>query len=452
MQQLKLADLATMCGGELSVGSNSELLINQVVIDSRIAKDGCLFVAIQGENDDAHKYVASVVIQYATASLVNKDSGLNLPNIIYVADTVKALGRLASIYRDRFDIPVVAITGSNGKTTVKEMLRAICIRQFGIKHVLATSGNLNNHLGMPLTLLNLAKKHKIAIIEMGMNHSGELDYLSHLAKPTIAVVNNVRLAHAGFFNDLTDIANAKGEIYNGLIPNGIACVNLNEPLHKIWLDKLAKNPNLKIYLYGNPDGNCFLMQHSADGEFTMMTPHGAFSARLNLLGSHNQDNAVTVTALALNLGCSLENIARGLADYSGYKGRLERKVAFNDALIIDDSYNANPDSVKAAILAIKDLPKPHWFIFADLKELGKFAESSHNEIGAFASKNGIDLFLTIGELAKFSADNFVGEKLHFEHNQDIVEYCVKYLPKSATLLVKGSNSMRLDKVVDKLSK
>ena len=195
--QLKLKDVCLKSEGKLSKNSNFNQLISNVLIDSRVVKENSLFVAIKGENTDGHNYVAEVIAK-GGAAIVNKDCNLNLPNLICVDDTVKALGRLAHNYRKKFSIPIVAITGSNGKTTVKEMLKNICIKEFGVDNVLATEGNLNNHLGMPLTLLKLEPKHKVAIIEMGMNHSGELDYLTKLALPTIAVVNNVMLAHDSY--------------------------------------------------------------------------------------------------------------------------------------------------------------------------------------------------------------------------------------------------------------
>ncbi len=209
---LSLNIIALMCNGDLSSGSNSDLIIKDVVIDSRMVKHGSLFIAIKGETQDGHSYVAVALKDKQAVAIVQHGCGLDLPNLIYVEDTVQALGLLAHNYRMQFNLPLVAITGSNGKTTVKEMLRSICNLQFGEKDVLATTGNLNNHLGVPLTLLNLNSQHKVAIIEMGMNHSGELEYLSMLARPTVAVVNNVMLAHAGFFNSLAEFHDLLAQI------------------------------------------------------------------------------------------------------------------------------------------------------------------------------------------------------------------------------------------------
>ncbi len=443
--QLTLGIVAKLCEGKLSEDSNPELMITNTVIDSRMVTIGSIFVAISGENSDGHLYVKNV-INNGHASIVNNNYSLKLANLVYVEDTVKALGRFAHNYRKMFNIPIIAITGSNGKTTVKEMVKSICDMHYGVEHVLATSGNFNNHLGMPLTLLKLNHKHRVAIIEMGMNHSGELDYLSKLAQPTIAIINNVMLAHAGFFNDLADIAKAKGEIYNGLTNTGVACINQNSLFFTMWYEQVSKL-GIKVLEYGNADSYCYLKQTGIGGKMVLGSKEGDIECTLQVLGEHNKTNAVTATTLALAIGCSIKNIETGLNRYTAYKGRLESKQAFNGALIIDDSYNANPDSVKAAILAIRDLPRPHWFIFADLKELGKFSQEAHQEIAQFAFANDIDLLLTVGILSKITHDEFAGEKLHFKTNQDIVEYCKQYLPQKATLLVKGSQSMALSEVI-----
>jgi UDP-N-acetylmuramoyl-tripeptide--D-alanyl-D-alanine ligase len=457
---LTLAEVAKMCGGELSPNTDEKLSINNIVIDSRKAVDNTLFVAVIGEKQDAHEFIPELhQSNTQVASLVSRSQILKLnipelitqlPNLIYVEDTVKALGKLASCHRQKFDIPVVGITGSNGKTTVKEMLKLICEHQFGAQHVLATEGNLNNHLGMPLTLLKLNSAHKVAIIEMGMNHAGELDYLSHLAKPTITLVNNVLLAHAGFFNEIEDIARAKAEIYHGLSDGGVACINTLEPLYPIFEENIAQQ--IKHFYYGDEKTECYLKAKKADGSICVATPVGDLTVKLQVLGEHNEKNALSAIALALNLNCDLVNIERGLNDYKGFARRLEQKTAFNGALIIDDSYNANPASVKAAILAIEELPKPHWLILADLKELGKFENQAHEEVGRFASENKIDKLLTVGELAAIANKTFIGDKLHFINNQDVVKYCLDNLPKAATLLIKGSLSTNLKEVVNSLLK
>ncbi|HCY38321.1 MAG TPA: UDP-N-acetylmuramoyl-tripeptide--D-alanyl-D-alanine ligase [Neisseriales bacterium] len=448
MNQLTGEELIKLSGGIAANQFNFTQSVTKVTLDSRKTALGkCLFVAIRGENNDGHDYVRQVVSNPTNFALVALDFSEDLPNLIRVADTTLGLGSLAANYRQLFDIPVVAITGSNGKTTVKEMLRSVCQSYFGVDQVLATGGNLNNHWGMPLTLLELETKHSVAIIEIGMNHSGELNYLTHLAKPTVAVVNNVMFAHAGHFTSLAEIAAAKGEIYHGLDATGVACVDSSSQFSQKWLCNDIKS---KIFSYGSPATQCFIKTLSAEHAL-YQTPEGELMVQLKVLGAHNYYNALTVIALALNLGCSLAAIKLGLENYAGYKGRLERKSAFNGALIIDDTYNANPDSVKAALAAIQNLPQPHWFIFADLKELGEHELEFHREIGEAANLSGVEHLITVGKLAKHAAQFFTGDKINFENNADVVKYCLSCLPPKATLLIKGSNSMNLAEVASQLT-
>lgn len=441
--------VAEYCQGRPSLNYAAAANITQVSIDSRNIGPGGLFVALKGEHTDGHNFVEQVIRQGQTYALVAEDFKLDLPNLIRVVDPALALGKFAASYRQLFSLPIVAITGSNGKTTVKEMLRSVCEQQFGQSSVLATRGNLNNHLGVPLTLCELTHEHQVLILEMGMNHRGELDYLSNLAQPTLAVVNNVLLAHAENFKSVADIAQAKSEIFNGLGATGLACVDLNNTFGRLWITKL-KQAGVRIYQYGNPAGNCYL-EHLDSSCATYITPVGQLKLQLQTLGEHNYRNALTVITLALNLGCELEMIKVGLESYSGYKSRLERKLAFNGALLIDDSYNANPDSVIAALQAIQVLPKPYWFIFADLKELGEHEVELHRQLGQAITAAGISKLLTIGSLASYTAEQFSGDKIHFETNQDIVKYCLSNLPNPASILVKGSNSMRLFDVAQQLT-
>lgn len=448
MLKISAKEIAQMAEGELSKSFDCDAIIKQIVIDSRQVKENSLFVAICGDTNDGHNYVRQVVEKSGNFAIVNADFPLELPNLIRVSDTTLALGKLAANYRKKFAIPIAAITGSNGKTTVKEMVKSICDREFGKEHVLATSGNLNNHLGLPLTILELKQSHKVAIFEMGMNHSGELDYLSKIGHPTVAIINNVMFAHAGHFGCIEDIARAKGEIYHGLNDGGIACIDISSEYTKLWLDNDIKQ--CKTFVYGKEETNCYL-KSIEDGVGYYITPLGELEIKLRVLGQHNYYNALTAIALTVNLGCSLKSIKNGLESYSGYKGRLELKNAFNGALIIDDTYNANPDSVKAALNAIQGLPRPYWFIFADLKELGIHEFEFHREIGEYAEAANVDMFLTVGDLAAHAAKFFSRDKIHFATNQDIVKYCLTNLPKNATLLIKGSNSMHLGEVAEELS-
>ena len=448
MQNIAIKQILGYLSATTSSEFNYDGLISGVVIDSRQVQSDVLFVAIAGDNQDGHDYVKNIVLNNNCFALVNKNFTEKLPNLIYVDDPVLALGQLAARYRNGFTIPVVAITGSNGKTTVKEMLRNILQLKYGIEKVLVTAGNLNNHLGVPLTLCKLNTCHQVAVIEMGMNHSGEIDYLANLVKPTIAAINNVLLAHAGHFNGISGIAKAKGEIYHGL-GDGVACVNVSSEFANLWLEQDITTQ--QVFSYGAADTRCYIKQITLQSAI-YVTPLGEVEISLQILGQHNYFNALTVIVLAINLGCNLTEIKLGLDNYAGYKGRLEQKVAFNGAIIIDDTYNANPDSVKSALSAIQVFKQVKWFIFADLKELGSDEIEIHQKLVKEIAAANINKLITVGNLAKQTSDKFAGDKLHFENNEDVVEYCLESLPQDALLLVKASNSMRLFDIVNKIVK
>ena len=448
MQNIAIKQILGYLSATTSSEFNYDGLISGVVIDSRQVQSDVLFVAIAGDNQDGHDYVKNIVLNNNCFALVNKNFTEKLPNLIYVDDPVLALGQLAARYRNGFTIPVVAITGSNGKTTVKEMLRNILQLKHGIEKVLVTAGNLNNHLGVPLTLCKLNTCHQVAVIEMGMNHSGEIDYLANLVKPTIAAINNVLLAHAGHFNGISGIAKAKGEIYHGL-GDGVACVNVSSEFANLWLEQDITTQ--QVFSYGAADTRCYIKQITLQSAI-YVTPLGEVEISLQILGQHNYFNALTVIVLAINLGCNLTEIKLGLDNYAGYKGRLEQKVAFNGAIIIDDTYNANPDSVKSALSAIQVFKQVKWFIFADLKELGSDEIEIHQKLVKEIAAANINKLITVGNLAKQTSDKFAGDKLHFENNEDVVEYCLESLPQDALLLVKASNSMRLFDIVNKIVK
>lgn len=431
--------------------TNLEAFVTEVVINSKEIKPGSLFVAIEGLNHDGHNYIQEAFEKGAVAALVCAESSNIKPNsthLIYVDDTVKALGDIAKYYRKKFNIPVIAVTGSNGKTTIKEMLRSIFAYQLKPENVLASSDNFNNHLGLPLSILKLRPSHKVAIFEMGMSDFGEISYLTHLASPTIAAVNNVLRAHIEAFDGLMGIAKAKGEIYSGLAENSIACININEPMHKVWFEMVPRLA--KIIEYGNNKTSYYFEYDEVNQNALFVTPQGRVTIKLKVLGIHNYNNALTALILAMESGCSLENITKGLIEFPGFKQRLEQKTAFNGALIIDDTYNANPDSTKAAILTLKHFPKPHWFILGDLKGLGEEAPNYHLEVANYLNEHKIEKLLTIGELTKFAHNGFKGAKEHFDTQEQIVEYCLNNLPVNATLLIKGSRTMALENVVNKL--
>ena len=446
--ELELEQIAKICGGRI-VG-NKDIVIHGIVIDSNKAHLDNLFVAIIGEVKDGHDFIPDAIKNGVRSIIVAEKFTTFMPGVTYiiVKDTTKSLGDIAHFYRMMFDIPIIAITGSNGKTTVKEMLKSICIAEYGEENVLASRSSLNNHWGMPLTLLELKPEHKIAIIEMGMNHFGELTYLTKIAVPNLAVINNVNAAHLGNFNSMDDIAKAKGEIYSGISENGIALINDTSKYCSYWTN-LIETAKIKIKYFSSVESGYYIKSINDNvGLFSINNEE--FTIKLNILGQHNYYNALTAITIASLFNVKIVNMIKGVANYNGYKSRLEVKKGFNGITIVDDSYNANPDSVKAAILAIKTLPKPHWFILGNLNELGVFSIDKHREIGLFAKENGIDRLITIGSDTLYTIESFGENAFYFNNKKEIIAYCKNNLPSTGVLLIKASNSLKLWEISDAL--
>ncbi len=426
-----------------------------VSTDSRNLPAGALFIALRGERFDGHGFAAKALEQGAAAVMVEEGAGLDVSPAIVVQDTRLALGKLAAWHRSRMPARVLAVTGSNGKTTVKEMLAAILKAEAGEAAVLATSGNLNNDIGMPLTLLRLTPAHRYAVLEMGMNHPGELDYLSRLARPDAALVNNALRAHLEGLGTVEAVARAKGEIYAGLKDDGVALVNADDP-HAALLRELAA-PH-RVIAFGLAQGevraDCVLKPFGA--ELKLHTPTGEADVTLNVPGQHNARNAVAAAALAQVAGVSLASIAAGLAAYVGTKGRLQTHPCILGARLIDDTYNANPDSVAAAIAVLAAQKGTRLLVLGDMGELGPDAAALHSEIGATAKRAGIDRLLCLGELSLNTVQAFGPGAMHFERIEELlaeVENAMaeghgqQALGLGVTVLVKGSRFMQMERVV-----
>ena len=442
MMRLSEAALATQ--GQL-IGP--DVVFCCVGTDSRSIKKGQLFVALKGENFDGHEYAAQSLEQGASSVLVSKAS--NVSPALVVKDTRLALGDLAAYWRAKFEIPVVAITGSNGKTTVKEMLAAILKVAAGDdESVLATQGNLNNDIGLPMTMLNLDKQHRYAVLEMGMNHTGELSYLTGLAKPSIAIVNNAGTAHIGELGSLEAIANAKGEIFEGLVDGGTAVINADDVFAGLWKSLASNHHQVTFGLKAKADVTARYELHEASSAVELITPKGTANFSLPAPGVHNVSNALAAASAALALNVSLEKIATGLSQFAGVKGRLQVKEGFAGAKVIDDTYNANPMSMKAAIDVLKASAGERVFVMGDMAELGADAASMHAEIGAYAKTAGIEKFFALGALTKNAVIAFGENAAHFETLDTLVESLKSMMNAQATLLVKGSRSMRMERVVD----
>lgn len=419
-----------------------------VTSDSRAIAAGDLFVAIKGDHFDGHAFVADATKQGATGALVSQKFAAAHPELplIAVADTRLGLGELAAAWRSRFTLPLIGVTGSNGKTTVKEMCAAILRTQGG--EVLATAGNLNNDIGLPLTLLKLRDTHTSAVIEMGMNHAGEIDYLTHLAKPTVALVINAQRAHLAGLGTVQNIGLAKGEIFAGLGTQGIAVFNADDAQAELWHTLAQNNLQLTFGMREAADVRGEFAPKGMGGTLHLSTPWGTVDIPLGVPGLHNAMNACAAAAATLATGVTLEMVVQGLAGFQGVTGRLQRRAGQHGALIIDDTYNANPDSMRAAIDVLASIPGRRIFIMGDMGETGEGSAQFHDEVGGYAKSHGIDRLLCLGELSEAAAHNFSEGGEHFSHIETLIKTLRAELDEQTTVLVKGSRFMRMERVVN----
>ncbi len=441
-----LAEAARAAGGELR---GAAVDIAGVAIDSRGVAAGDLFVAIPGPRFDGHDFVAEAAHRGAAAAITSRPVATDppLPQVL-VADTRLALGRLAAHWRGRFVLPLVALTGSNGKTTTKEMLAAILAAHCGGRGaVLATEGNLNNDIGVPLTLMRLRERHRYAVVEMGMNHLGEIDYLTRMAQPTVAIVLNAHRAHVGLLGSLEAVAQAKGEVYGGLGPAGIALVNADDAFAAYWRNL---NAGRRVLGFGTAEG-ADVRGTLAGAQLRIVTPGDAFAVTLQLAGEHNARNAIAACAAAHALEIPPHAIQAGLAAFAGVPGRLERRAGPGGITVIDDSYNANPESMKAALRVLAQSAGPTLFVMGDMGELGEAAASLHAEVGAFARGLGIGGLLALGPASLHAAEAFGEGAAHFADPEALVAAARERLEHGSTVLVKGSRFMRMERVVARLA-
>ncbi len=433
-----------------------DVLFTGVSTDSRTVKSGDLFIALSGKNFDGHKFVFQAKDRGAVAAMVNQESDIKknqdskVPMII-VKDTLLGLGRLAAYWRGCFDVPLIAVTGSNGKTTVKEMIASILLQLVGKdgNKVLATTGNLNNDIGVPKMLLQLCKQHKYAVIEMGMNHSGEISYLTQLAKPSVALITNAGAAHIEGIGSVEAVARAKGEIFEGLDKLGIAVINADDPNVQLWHRLAGSRPVIEFGLSKEVKvGGCYQL-NLTDTKMKLKLPDGAIEVKLKVPGKHNVYNALAAAAASTAIGISKENIASGLGLFSGVDGRLQKKKCQHDATIIDDSYNANPESVRAALSVLANSPGEKVLILGDMGELGDNTVDFHECIGEEARLIGIDRLFTLGKLSAHSVKKFGVGAQHFKNIEDLIAAVEAVLAPNVTLLVKGSRFMQMERVVRK---
>ncbi len=446
MISVALSKIAAVLHGELH---GQDLTFDAVTTDTRKITPGCLFVALKGERFDAHDFADEAKKAGAGALLVSRRLDIELPQIV-VKDTRLAFGELAAWVRQQVPTRVVALTGSSGKTSVKEMTAAI-LSQCG--NTLYTAGNLNNDIGVPMTLLRLAPEHEYAVIELGANHQGEIAWTVSLTMPEAALVNNLAAAHLEGFGSLEGVAKAKGEIYTGLPANGIAIMNAD---NNDWLNWQSVIGSRKTWRFSpnaaNSDFTATNVHVTSHGtEFTLQTPTGNVDVLLPLPGRHNIANALAAAALAMAVGAPLSAIKTGLANLTAVPGRLFPVPLAENKLLLDDSYNANVGSMTAAVQVLSEMPGYRVLVVGDMAELGDESEACHKQVGEAAKASGIDSVLSTGKLSHaISEASGAGE--HFADKAALIERLKSLIQEKQiiTVLVKGSRSAAMEEVVHAL--
>jgi UDP-N-acetylmuramoyl-tripeptide--D-alanyl-D-alanine ligase len=439
---------------DATVVMTADAVFDSVSTDSRTAGPGALFVALRGESFDAHDFLAEVAAKGVAAVVVEHiPAGLNLPALV-VSNTLTTLGRIANSWRAQFAIPVIGVTGSNGKTTVKEMIAAILAAAHGEDARLATRGNLNNEIGVPLTLMRLEASHKAAVIELGMNHPGEIARLTAIAAPGIAMVNNAQREHQEFMHTVEAVAQENGAVLAGLPADGVAVFPGDDTYTPLWQGLAAGRRSITFGLHERCAVTCTHTQTDFGSELLVVVREAGkdarqFPVRLAAAGLHNVRNALAAIACCVAAGVPDEDIERGLGQFAPVSGRLQKKAAACGATVIDDTYNANPDSVRAAIDVLAQSSLPHILVLGDMGEVGAQGRQFHEEIAAYAASRGIAEVYATGELARHMTGH--GAR-HFDQFDDLLAALDARLGSNcdATVLVKGSRFMKMERVVQHL--
>ena len=423
--------------------AQSDLTFTGITTDSRKVVPGMLFAALPGETFNGHDYIQQAMENGAVAALVSQNVSTSL-TVLQVTDVLTALGTLAGHWRRECTAKVIGITGSNGKTTVKEMVASI-LRQEG--SVLATKGNFNNELGLPLTVFRLSKSHDFAVLEMGASNPGDIAYLADIAKPDIGVITNIGPAHLKGFIDIQGVARAKGEMFAALSKDGTAIINAAEP----WVDLWLKTNGAGRVCYFNGEGeNSVRVRHVADN-VVVSTPVGEFSLQLPLPGLHNLTNAMAATSVCLALDVPLDRIKAGLEAVKPVPGRLSLKRTASGWTVIDDTYNANPASLYAALKVLASENGEPWLVMGDMKELGSDSRKMHAELGEAARSLGVKRIFAVGDASTATVDAFGEKAIHFNSRDGLIEALRAELRPGVACLVKGSRSMGMEHVVNAIS-
>ena len=445
-----LRALAEALDGQL-VGNDRHY--DAVCTDSRRLEPGGLIVARRGERFDGHRFVSQAAAQGAAGALVEYTVDSGVPQIC-VADARRALGRLAYLWRQRFPVPVVAVTGSNGKTTVKEMTATI-LREDG--PVLATLGNLNNEIGLPLTLVGLRPEHHAAVVEMGANHAGEIADLTAIASPDVGVITNAGPAHLEGFGTVEGVARGKGELYAGLADEATAVLNQDDPFAGLWHELIEPRRCVSFGLAPGAQFCASEIHQSLRGEqpllaFRLSSPLGEHTVELGMAGRHNVGNALAAAAAAWAAGAEARSILAGLQRTGPVAGRLQLRPGVRGTRLLDDTYNANPASLSSALEYLLELDGPCWMVLGDMLELGEGASEWHGQIGGEARRLGVERLYAMGQMSRHAADAVGPGARWCGELADLVRAVETELPSGANLLGKGSRGMRLERVVDALAK
>ena len=428
-----------------------DLEIGGVSTDTRTLSEGDLFIALTGPNFNGHTFLPQAIEKGASAIIASEPVEASVP-VIYVEDTRRALGALGSAVKQSVDVKTVAITGSSGKTTVKEMTSAILSRRGS---VLATAGNFNNDIGVPLTLLRLEEQHDFAVMELGANHLGEIAYTTDLVKPDVATVVNAAASHLEGFGSLLGVARAKSEIFKGLDQDGVALVNADSQFSEFWLGKLKHQKTLTFSPDQKNDADYtaedIILGLDGCAEFQMHTPRGRVSIQLTVPGIHNVGNALVAAALSIQVGASLDDVRDGLREMSQVKGRLNVKQLSGQVRLLDDTYNANVASVNAAIDTLSSFSGMKVLVLGDMAELGEKARYYHEQVGEYARQKGIDHLYSLGVLSQHASSVYQELGQHFTDAQSLVAsleaLCVNE-QRDISILVKGSRSSKMENVVE----
>ena len=423
-----------------------DAVFEQVVTDTRDLHGGELFIALQGEHFDGQDFAQDAKRSGAVAVMANRQLEVDLPTLV-VADTTRSLGQLAAYWRQQFEIPVIGVTGSNGKTTVREMIARI-LESDG--PTLAAKGNFNNHIGLPLTLLKLRDFHRYSVVEMGMNCPREIGYLAGIAKPTVAVITNASSAHLEGLGDVTGVARAKAEVFLGLQRSGAAVINADDRFAAYWLARGRRHRTVTFGLENQADVSGEVESSDDAIQLEIRLPEESLEVTLNLLGWHNARNALAAAAAAWSVGCGAEQIKEGLEQVQPVDGRLQPRQGRRQAHVIDDSYNANPASLRCAIQVLARKAGLRILVIGDMAELGSEAESFHRAAGQYAREKGIDQLLTTGTLASLTAEEFGIGASHYDNCDALSEALSDLLGPQVNVLVKGSRGARMERVVEAL--